>query len=66
MAASFSRNVMPNTLPPSHPRRKGAPWRLAAVRDTLRAGANFDRRDGELKMDWTKPGGLAGQLPYGH
>jgi len=38
----------------------------AARRDTLRAGANFDRRDGELKMDWTKPGGLAGQLLYGY
>jgi hypothetical protein len=27
----------------------------AARRKTLRVGANFDRRDGELKMDWTKP-----------
>jgi hypothetical protein len=27
----------------------------AARRDTLRERANLDRRDGELKMDWTKP-----------
>ena len=27
----------------------------AARRDTRREGANLDRRDGELKMDWTKP-----------
>jgi hypothetical protein len=27
----------------------------AARRETLRVRANFDRRDGELKMDWTKP-----------
>jgi hypothetical protein len=27
----------------------------AARRDTLRVRAKFDRRDGELKMDWTKP-----------
>jgi hypothetical protein len=27
----------------------------AARRDTLREEANLDRRDGELKMDWTKP-----------
>ena len=35
-----------------------------ARRDTRREEANLDRRDGELKMDWTKPGGLAGQLLY--
>jgi hypothetical protein len=27
----------------------------AARRDTPRGTGNFDRRDGELKMDWTKP-----------
>jgi hypothetical protein len=27
----------------------------AARRDTRREEANLDRRDGELKMDWTKP-----------
>lgn len=27
----------------------------AARRDTLRAPGKFDRRDAELKMDWTKP-----------
>ena len=27
----------------------------SARRDTLPEAANLDRRDGELKMDWTKP-----------
>jgi hypothetical protein len=27
----------------------------AARRDTLREEGNLHRRDGELKMDWTKP-----------
>jgi hypothetical protein len=27
----------------------------AARRDALRVRASLDRRDGELKMDWTKP-----------
>jgi len=27
----------------------------AARRETLRVQANLDRRDGELKMNWTKP-----------
>jgi hypothetical protein len=28
---------------------------LAARRDPPREEGNLDRRDGELKMDWTKP-----------
>ena len=35
----------------------------AARRNTLRESGNLDRRDGELKMDWTKP--LARRPPYG-
>jgi hypothetical protein len=34
----------------------------AARRDTRREQANLDRRDGELKMDWTKPPGGGGTL----
>jgi hypothetical protein len=34
----------------------------AARRDTLRERANLDRRDGELKMDWTKPGRFGGAI----
>ena len=35
----------------------------AARRDTLREPGNLGGRDGELKMDWTKP--LHGARPYG-
>jgi hypothetical protein len=34
----------------------------AARRDTLRVRANVDRRDGELKMDWTEPLHEAGPM----
>ena len=36
----------------------------AARRETLVETGAFDRRDGELKMDWTKP--LHDTRPYGH
>jgi hypothetical protein len=35
----------------------------AARRETPRVRADVDRRDGELKMDWTKP--LDDARPYG-
>ena len=39
-------------------------FRPTARRDKLRVQANVDRRDGGLKMDWTKP--LHDARPYGY
>jgi len=36
----------------------------AARRERLREQENADRRDGELKMDWTKPGRFGRRIAY--